>query len=225
MKSPSSAGATPALASSPATSTSTSTRVSGVPCCSSRRSAESDATEWISSTCGTMSLTLRLWSWPMKCQRKTPGYASALATRSCARFSPSSVTPASASTPSSSSGTYLTAASSSASPISERMRSAFSRTRAASRPVISSRHTTPAWRPVTPPSARWEKNRSGRQIVHSPTSWTSATPASASFVAGDGGQVEVALAHARVRARARSARAPPRRPRSSSRARTGRSRR
>src|SRR4029079_15662191 len=41
------------------------------------------------------------------------------------------------------------------------------------------RHTTPAWRPVTPPSARWEKNRSGRQIVQTPRAGTSATPASA----------------------------------------------
>ena len=58
------------------------------------------------------------------------------------------------------------------------------------------RHTTPAWRPVTPPSARWEKNRSLRHIVHRPTSWTSATPASAELRGGDGLQGEVALPHA-----------------------------
>ena len=73
MNAPSSSGAIPALPSSPAVLTSTSTSVSGVPCLASCRSAESDATEWISSTCGRIALTLRLWSWPMKCQRKTPG--------------------------------------------------------------------------------------------------------------------------------------------------------
>src|SRR3954463_13366763 len=42
-------------------------------------------------------------------------------------------------------------------------------------PGDQARHATPAWRPVAPPSARWEKNRSARQIVHSPRSWTSST--------------------------------------------------
>src|SRR3954452_24571746 len=43
------------------------------------------------------------------------------------------------------------------------------------------RHTTPAWRPVTPPSRRWEKNSPNQHIVQRPTSWTSSTPASASW--------------------------------------------
>src|SRR5918995_617941 len=50
------------------------------------------------------------------------------------------------------------------------------------------RHTTPAWRPVTPLSARWEKNRSLRHIVHSPLSWTFGTPASASLAATTAGR-------------------------------------
>ena len=62
-------GRCPALPSSPATLTSTRISVSGVPWRSSWRSAESEATEWISSTSGRTCLTLRLWSWPMKCQR------------------------------------------------------------------------------------------------------------------------------------------------------------
>ena len=66
MKSPSSSGSIPALPSSPATFTWTSTSCAG--CSSSFRSAESEASEWISRTFGAMSFTLRLWSWPMKSQ-------------------------------------------------------------------------------------------------------------------------------------------------------------
>ena len=61
------------------------------------------------------------------------------------------------------------------------------------------RHTTPAWRPVTPRSRRWEKNSSGRR-----TSCTArrrgplATPGGLELRPGDGGEVEVALADARV---------------------------
>ena len=85
----------------------------------------------------------------MKSQVNVPGYASALATRSWARFSPTSSIPASASTPSSSTGTYLTAArictsagSRPAAAISDRTRSRFALTLSARRPLISS--TTPA---------------------------------------------------------------------------------
>src|SRR3954451_21020425 len=42
------------------------------------------------------------------------------------------------------------------------------------------RHTTPACRPVTPRSRRWEKNSPNQHIEHSPTSWTSSTPAASS---------------------------------------------
>ena len=42
-------------------------------------------------------------------------------------------------------------------------------------------HATPAWRPVTPRSRRWEKNSVGSaQIVHIPMSATAPTPACAS---------------------------------------------
>ena len=168
-------------------------------------------------------MTLRLWSWPMKCQRNAPGYAVAFASRSWARFSPTSVIPASASVPISSSGTYLTAART-----STRVR----QLRADAREVLAhaagveagdqTRHTTPAWRPVTPPSRRWEKNRPSQHIVHRPTSCTVATPASRARRAAIGREVEVALAAAGSRSR-RTPRAPPRRPRSSSRGRPGRS--
>src|SRR3954453_22026271 len=47
--------------------------------------------------------------------------------------------------------------------------------------VDQARHTTPACRPVTPPSRRWEKNRS-LHMVQRPTSWASSTPASRSCV-------------------------------------------
>jgi len=43
-------------------------------------------------------------------------------------------------------------------------------------------HTSPACRPVTPRSRRWEKNSaSSEQIVHSSTSWTVSTPARSSW--------------------------------------------
>ena len=85
------------------------------------------------------------------------------------------------------------------------------------------RHTTPAWRPVTPPSRRCEKNSSSpAQIVHSPVSWIVLDAGLAPAVARDRGQVEVALAHARAGHAGERARGPPRRPRSSSRARPGR---
>src|SRR3954470_19079431 len=46
---------------------------------------------------------------------------------------------------------------------------------------VQARHTTPAWRPVTPPSRRWEKNSArSAHIVHRPVSRTSATPAASS---------------------------------------------
>src|SRR5205823_2403632 len=41
-------------------------------------------------------------------------------------------------------------------------------------------HAMPPWRPVTPSSRRWEKNRSALQLVHRSTCWTCATPAARS---------------------------------------------
>ena len=62
-----------AFPSASAVLTTTNTSVSGVPCGESGRSAESDATVWNSSTWGRIALTWRLWRWPIKGQRKTPG--------------------------------------------------------------------------------------------------------------------------------------------------------
>src|SRR5262249_36211196 len=50
------------------------------------------------------------WRRPMKCQRKASPYCACFASRSCARFSPTTVTPASASAAMSGSETYLVAA-------------------------------------------------------------------------------------------------------------------
>src|SRR5205085_12283491 len=47
---------------------------------------------------------------PMKCQRKASPYSACLASRSCARFSPTTVTPAAASAPMSANATYFVAA-------------------------------------------------------------------------------------------------------------------
>ena len=76
-------------------------------------------------------------------------------------------------------------------------------------------HATPPWRPVTPSSRRWEKNRSSRQCVHRSTCSTSRHPAGAQLALGHGAQVE----HAARRPRRRGPRtrpAPPAPPRSSS---------
>src|SRR6185437_1539819 len=44
------------------------------------------------------------------------------------------------------------------------------------------RQMMPAWRPVTPLSRRWEKNRSSRQLVQIPTLLIWVTPPASSFV-------------------------------------------
>ncbi len=148
MKPASSAGAIPLLPASPATLTSIITWVLSVPWRASWASAESEATEWMYRTRSTTSRTLRLCSWPMKSQVNASPMASDLTARSWARFSPTSVTPASARTASSSTGTYLTAASTSmsagsrpAASIWSRTRSRLARTVSARRPWI--RSTTP----------------------------------------------------------------------------------
>ncbi len=141
--------------------------------------------------------------------------------------------PASISAPMSSTSTYLTAASSSTSPGSRPAR------RAAAVDLLAdaggvlahpgrvqARHTTPAWRPVTPPSRRWEKNRSSpAQIVQSPVSWISSTPGLGEPVARDRREVEVALADPGARDAGERGLDVLARPRSSSRARPVRSRR
>ena len=122
-------------------------------------------------------------SWPMKCQRRpASGQAPTFSRSCCARFSPSSVTPASASPRRASTSTYLTAVSSSTAAGSRlaraaaraiwlRTRAAFSASRPRSRPPHYS-----ACRPVRPPSRRWEKTGRGRAPCTS-MSCIAATPA------------------------------------------------
>ena len=77
---------------------------------------------------------------------------------------------------------------------------------------------SPPGGPVTPPSRRWEKKRSGSHIVQSPQSWTSSTPACVEPLARDRLEVDASRA-----ARAAARRGPPRRPRSSTARRRARS--
>ena len=172
-------------------------------------------------------MTLRLWSWPMKCQRKLrvrrglglEVLGAVLAEQRRAR-------PRRAS-PSSSSGTYLTAARSSTSAGRGRARRARSRSHALGRAHArgveagdQARHTTPAWRPVTPPSRRWEKNsaepahRAQADVVDRRRRRRRRAGAARS-PRGRG------CARRRARRSARTRRGPPRRPRSSSRAAPG----
>ena len=104
-------GAMPALPASPATLTSSRISVSGVPWRSSWPSAESEATEWISSTYGSDLLDLAALQLADEVPGEVAGYASPCPRDPGRGSRPSSVSPASASTPISSSGTYLTAAS------------------------------------------------------------------------------------------------------------------
>ncbi len=198
MKASSSPGATPALPASPATLTSTRMRSPGRAssrCRSSSRSAESEATEWIRRTCGTISRTRLLWSCPMKSHSNSSPCAATLASRSWARFSPTSRTPASARTGRSSADTYLIAASSStsrracpgrapearsaAAAICSRSRLRFALTSSASRPVISSTMPRP---PGAPPGLLRGGARSSarRRSCTARASRTSATPAASS---------------------------------------------
>src|ERR671915_352801 len=127
----SSGGSTPSFEPSPATLTWIST--SGAGFCSSRRSADSEAIEWIRRTFGEMSFSLRLWRAPMKSHVNRSRCSSCLARRSWARFSPTSSMPASASAGRSAASTYLVAASTSTSgPIRSRTRSRLRRTGSAS---------------------------------------------------------------------------------------------
>src|SRR5918992_6326883 len=127
----SSGGSTPSFESSPATLTWIST--SGAGFCSSRRSADSDAIEWISRTFGAMSFSFRLWRAPMKSHVNRSRCSSCFARRSWARFSPTSWMPASASAGRSPASTYFVAASTSTSgPIRSLTRSRLRRTVSAS---------------------------------------------------------------------------------------------
>ena len=86
--------------------------------------ADSLESEWQSSQSSFTTAALRLCRWPMKCHRKASPWRACLAARSCARFSPTTSIPASASAPRSSGSTYLVAATIVTSgPSSPRMRS------------------------------------------------------------------------------------------------------
>src|SRR4051812_23650276 len=99
-----SAGSTPDFDPSPARLTCTSAGTS------SRRAADSESSEWTSSQIRFTTLTLFDCRWPMKCQRNASPYSACFASRSCARFSPTTVTPASSSAVICASGTYFVAA-------------------------------------------------------------------------------------------------------------------
>ncbi len=75
-----------------------------------RPAAEMLESEWQSSQSSDTSRAFRDWRWPMKCQRKLSPWSACLAARSWRRFSPTTSTPASASTPRSSALTYFVAA-------------------------------------------------------------------------------------------------------------------
>src|SRR5512134_1970294 len=77
---------------------------------SKRRRADSEATEWIRRTLGAMSLSFRLCTAPMKSQVNRSRCDSCFESRSCARFSPTSSTPACASAGRSLAATYFVAA-------------------------------------------------------------------------------------------------------------------
>ena len=154
--------------------------MSGVPWRSSCPSADSVATEWISSAYGRICLTLRDCSWPMKCQRK-PGWAVALASSSCARFSPTSVDPGLAQHVELLERDVLDRGedlhvAGIAARVGDRRAHALEVRRDPARvePGDQARHTTPDWRPVTPSSRRCENSAPrGEQIVQMPVSWTS----------------------------------------------------
>src|SRR6188472_4210588 len=149
MKVPRSAGATPPLPSSPAMLTSTRISVSAAACVPSWVRTESVATEWIRRQAGSSCLTLRLCRLPMKSHSKASPQRSCLASSSCWRFSPTRRTPASASAPISSSGTYLVAARISTSgPAICRARARLAAIFSASRPWI--RPGTSALPPIEP---------------------------------------------------------------------------
>src|SRR5579871_3930522 len=99
-----SAGATPDFEPSPARFTWTSAGTSR------RRAAESESSEWTSSQIRFTTLTLFDWRWPMKCQRNASPYSACFSSRSCARFSPTTVMPAATRMAMSGSETYFVAA-------------------------------------------------------------------------------------------------------------------
>ena len=223
----------PPLPSSPATLTSTRTSVSASPWRPSCSSAESVATEWIRRQSGSSCLTLRLCRLPMKSHSKASPQRSCLAARSCWRFSPTSVDAGLGE------GAHLLqrhvlgrgedldpGRRRARAPARGWRRSSPGRGRG-SGPALrppSLEPDQPAWRPVRPPSRRWEKKSSSSQLVQRPADLDALDPGLAQQSPGDLGQVEhPARGDARRRGRRRR-RAPRRRPRSSRGRSRGRSR-
>ena len=214
-----------------ATLTSTRISVSGGAWRSSWRSAESDATEWISSTSGTIWRTLRLWSWPMKCQRAS-GWAACLRLELLGAVLAEQREPRRGERADVLGVDVLDRGRAgrrrrvARRRVARRRRSprGSARALARTRSGLYARHTTPAWRPVTPPSRRCEKKSVARTSCTARCRGRVPTPACASRVACDARQVEVALPRARARDVGERRVDLLARPRSSSRARRGRSR-
>ena len=99
-----SSGATPDFDSSPDRLTSTSVGTVNF------RAADSESSECTSSQMRFTTFALFDCRCPMKCQRNASPYSACFRSRSCARFSPTTSTPASTSTAMSASETYFVAA-------------------------------------------------------------------------------------------------------------------
>ena len=165
------------------------------------------ATEWISRTSGRIRFTLRLCRLPMKSQVKRVAVALALGLEVLEAVLADQLDPGLGERPHLLGGTYLVAARiSTSAPQRSRTRSRLRRTVAGVdvadrlRPSIQ---TSPAWRPVRPPSRRWEKKSSGSQLVQRPLDSTALDPGAREQAARDLGQVEHA-ARRRPRRRARA---------------------
>ena len=169
------ARATPYLDSSPATLTSSSTRGGRSRVVLDLRSTDSLSTEWISRTRGSTCLVLRLWRWPMK-SNVNGRPSSPACPPGPARCSPrpARCRPARARPSARAARTWSPPA---ARPRRRRGRAGTGggdpvlnrgevgpRTRP-DRASLRPSHARPAWRPVTPPSRRCEKNSSGWQLV------------------------------------------------------------
>src|SRR4051794_16888142 len=155
----------------------------------SRLPADSLESEWQSSQSSFTVAALRLCRWPMKCQRKASPCSACFTARSCARFSPTSSIPASASTPRSSGATYLVAATIvTSAPSSARIRSWFARTVSADK----AKHALPAGDPVVA-AVREEPLRRARRAEVDPVDARAAGGAKGAF--GGAPEVELAVAH------------------------------
>ena len=167
-------------------------------------------------------MTLRLCRWPMKCHVELRDAAAALASSSCARFSPTTRDPGLGERAELLDRDVLDRGEDLGSSVAADLVAHLARgwrRRARVEAADQLRHATPAWRPVTPPSRRWEKKRSASQIVHRPKSSISVHAGRLRRARGDRLEVERALAGRRT------PRGPRRRPRSSTARRPARSRR